>query len=183
MCSHSLSTRHGDDPFRHTTFQKLHLSFVKALSFAPTYRANQFQIQHDLFKFYRNLLLNMGLSKPLQYNGKILYDVKGSIICRYCKVQGKNRVPLLDAYSNPSPWFILWLTMDVFMLWWRENVWQVDEKSSRLSKNINFIIHNADKEAMIVWGRKSMNKTPDNNCQIWLFLWNKVGYYFGTGYR
>lgn len=56
-CSHSLSTRHGDDPFGHATFQKLHLSFVKALSFAPTYRANQFQIQLDLFKCYRNLLL------------------------------------------------------------------------------------------------------------------------------
>lgn len=40
------------------------------------------------------------------------------------------------------------------MLWWRENVWQVDEKSSRLSKMINFIIHNADKDAVIVWGRK-----------------------------
>lgn len=132
MCSRSLSTRHGDDHFGHTTFQKLHLSFVKALSFALTYRANQIQIQLDSFRFCRNLLLNMGLSKPLQYNGKILYDVRSSIILRCCKVHGKNRVPLLDAYSNPSPWFILRLTMVVFMFQWRENVGQVDEKWSQV---------------------------------------------------
>lgn len=102
-CAPTLSQPDMAMTISDTTFQKLHLSFVKALSFALTYRANQIQIQLDSFRFCRNLLLNMGLSKPLQYNGKILYDVKSSIIRRCCKVHGKNRVPLLDAYSNPSP--------------------------------------------------------------------------------
>lgn len=39
-------------------------------------------------------------------------------------------------------------------------------KDQRLSKNIHFIIRNADKEAVIVWGRKSSIKTPDNNRQL-----------------